>query len=155
MRFIPWVLLAAASGVLPPLLQAGGSGVRAWFVGGTVAQLPGKAEAKIELTDPDNFIIRAKKEQLAIPYSRIHTVEYGQRVNRRYAEAILISPVLLLSKSRKHFITLGYQDRDGKQQALVFRVSKGDIRPVLAGLEARSGRRVEYQDDNARNQGRD
>ena len=155
MRCPQWVLLALAGSLLPPLLQAGDAGVRAWFVGGTVAQLPGKAEAKIELTDADDFVIRGKTDLVEIPYSRIHTVEYGQRVNRRYAEAILISPVLLLSKSRKHFITLGYQDREGKQQALVFRVNKGDIRPVLASLEARTGRRVEYQDDEARHGGRD
>jgi hypothetical protein len=75
-------------------------------------------------------------------------------VSRRYAEAILISPVLLLSKSRKHFVTLGYQDEAGKQQALVLRVEKGDIRTVLASLEARTGRRIEYQDSEARKAGR-
>ena len=61
--------------------------------------------------------------------------------------------MLLLSKSRKHFVTVGYTDSEGRQQALVFRVSKGDIRTVLASLEARTGRRVEYQDDNARENG--
>jgi len=71
-------------------------------------------------------------------------------VSRRYAAAILISPVLLLSKSRKHFLTIGYTDPDGRQQALVLRVEKGDIRSVLAGLEARTGRRIEYQDAEAR-----
>jgi hypothetical protein len=45
---------------------------------------------------------------------------------------------------------MGYEDIEGKQQALVFRVEKGDIRSVLASLEARTGRRVEYQDDEAR-----
>ena len=81
-------------------------------------------------------------------------MEYGQNVSRRYAAAILISPMLLLSKSRKHFVTLGYVDAEGKQQALVFRVDKGDIRSVLTGLEARTGRRVEYQDDEARKAGK-
>jgi hypothetical protein len=57
---------------------------------------------------------------------------------------------LLLSKSRKHFVTLGYADSEGQQQALVFQVEKGDIRTVLASLEARTGRRIEYQDDEAR-----
>jgi hypothetical protein len=75
-------------------------------------------------------------------------------VSRRYAEAILLSPVFLLSKSRKHFVTVGYADADGKQQALVFRVEKGDIRSVLAALEARTGRRVEYQDQEARKAGK-
>jgi hypothetical protein len=58
--------------------------------------------------------------------------------------------VLLLSKSRKHFVTLGFVDSEGIQQALVLRVDKGDIRSMLASLEARSGRRVEYQDGEAR-----
>ena len=75
-------------------------------------------------------------------------------MSRRYAAALLISPLFLLSKSRKHFVTIGYTDRDGKQQALVFQVEKGDIRSVLTTLEARSGRRVEYQDEEARKTGR-
>jgi hypothetical protein len=36
----------------------------------------------------------------------------------------------------------------------VFRVDKGDIRSVLASLEARTGRRVEYQDQEARKAGK-
>jgi len=34
------------------------------------------------------------------------------------------------------------------------KVEKGDIRAVLAGLEARTGRRVEFQDDEARKAGK-
>jgi hypothetical protein len=63
--------------------------------------------------------------------------------------------VFLLSKSHKHFVTLGYVDAEGKQQAVVFRVHKGGIGAVLAGLEARTGRRVEYQDQEARKAGKD
>jgi len=33
-------------------------------------------------------------------------------------------------------------------------VEKGDIRLVLAGLEARTGRRVEFQDEEARKTGK-
>ena len=62
--------------------------------------------------------------------------------------------MLLLAKSRKHFLTIGYTDEADRQQAHVFRVGKGDIRSVLASLEARTGRRVEYQDDEARKAGR-
>jgi hypothetical protein len=36
----------------------------------------------------------------------------------------------------------------------VLRVDKGDIRSVLAGLEARTGRRVEFLDDEARKAGK-
>jgi hypothetical protein len=84
----------------------------------------------------------------------VNTLEYGQNVSRRYAAAVLISPILLLSKSRKHFVTLGYLDDEGKQQALVLRLEKGDVRSVLVSLEARTGRRVEFQDDEARKAGK-
>jgi len=36
----------------------------------------------------------------------------------------------------------------------VFQVGGKEIRPVLVCLEARSGRRVEYQDDEARKSGK-
>jgi hypothetical protein len=59
----------------------------------------------------------------------------------------------MLSKSRKHFLTVGYLGEDGKQQALVFRVDKNDIRATLANLEARTGLRIQYQDAEARKAG--
>jgi hypothetical protein len=37
---------------------------------------------------------------------------------------------------------------------MVFKVSKQDIRTVLVILEARTGRRVEFQDEDARKSGK-
>ena len=81
-------------------------------------------------------------------------MEYGQQVSRRIALAIVISPLILLSKSRKHFLTVGYTDDAGRQQALVFRIDKGDIRATLVSLEARTGLKVQYQDEEARKAGK-
>src|ERR1051325_3714353 len=119
-------------------LSAAEPGARVDLVGGT---LPVKSSARLDLTGTDALVFHGKTD-LRIDYRKVNTLEYGQNVSRRYAAAILISPVLLLSKSRKHFVTLGYVDSEGKQQAVVFRVQKGDIRSVLTGLEARTGRRV-------------
>ena len=113
-----------------------------------------KTAARLDLTAADSLSFQYGQGNLQIPYQRINTVEYGQNVSRRYAEAVLLSPVFLLSKSHKHFVTLGYVDAEGKQQAVVFRVDKGDIRAVLASLEARTGRRVEFQDQEARKAGK-
>jgi len=136
--------------VLSLAVTAAEPGVRTQFVGGTLAGVPVKSSARLDITGADALLLRAGTTELRIAYPRINTLEYGQNVSRRYAAAILISPVLLLSKSRKHFLTIGYVDTDGRQQALVLRVEKGDIRSVLAGLEARTGRRIEYQDAEAR-----
>jgi hypothetical protein len=132
---------------------AASPGFQAQFVGGTVAALS-KSGTRVDLTGSEALVFHCGKTDLRISYTRINTIEYGQNVSRRYAAAILISPILLLSKSRKHFVTLGYTDEDGNQQALVFRVGKGDIRVFLAGLEARTGRRVEFQDNEARKAGK-
>jgi len=129
---------------------AADGGVRAQFIGGTVPGLAAKSSASLNLTGSDAMMFSSGRVQLRIDYHKINTLEYGQTVSRRYAAAVLISPVLLLSKARKHFVTVGYVDADGNQQALVFRVEKGDIRTVLAALEARTGRRVEFQDEEAR-----
>ena len=67
---------------------------------------------------------------------------------------VVISPVLLLAKRRKHYLTIGYVDENGAQQALVFQVDKNDVRAALVGLEVKTGRRVEYQDDEARKAGK-
>ncbi len=87
---------------------------------------------------------------MKVPYERINLLEYGQKVDRRYLEAVLISPLLMLSKKRQHFLTIGFQDDDGQQQAMVFRVDKNDIRLALVALEARTGQQVRYQDEEAR-----
>ena len=140
--------------VLSLAATAAEPGVRAQIVGGTVPDLPAKSNARLDLSGAEALVLRCGKSELRIDYHRVNTLEYGQNVSRRYAAAILISPVLLLSKSRKHFVTLGYADAEGRQQAVVFRVDKGDIRPVLAGLEARTGRRFEYTDNEARKAGK-
>jgi hypothetical protein len=131
-------------------MAAAEPGFKVQFVGGTISGIAAKTNSRLELTGSETLLFRSGKTELGISYRKINTVEYGQSVSRRYAEAVLISPLLLLSKSRKHFVTIGYVDQDGKQQALVLRVEKSDIRSVLAGLEARTGRRIEYTDSEAR-----
>ena len=133
------LLLAAAAAWAQP-------GVHAQFLGGTLAGVEPKSSVRLDYSDSETLGLGAVR----IPYGRINSMEYGQTVSRRYAAAVLISPVLLLSKSRKHFLTLGYVDQENRQQAVVLRIEKGDIRGVLSGLEARTGRRIEYQDDEAR-----
>jgi hypothetical protein len=148
------VLLLWLGTLLPISAPAGEPGFSAHFVGGTVPGVSPGSHFRIDLTSPEALMLRYQKVEFRIDYRKVQAVEYGQNVNRRYVEAILISPLLLLAKSRKHYVTVEYLDEAGHQQALVFRVGKGDIRSVLASLEARTGRRVEYQDNEARKSGR-
>ena len=134
---------------------AGQTGFKAQLAGGTLTGIGAKSDVRLDVSGADDLVLASAKSEFRVPYRKVNSIEYGQTVSRRYAAAILISPRLLLSKSRKHFITLGFVDADDRQQALVVRVDKGDIRPALAALAARTGRRVEYQDAEARKAGQD
>ena len=124
------------------------------YVGGTASNLDSGNTGSIELGDDHYLAFYCKQAQVRVRYDRVNLIEYGQKVDRRLAMAVIISPVFLLSKKRQHFLTVGYTDDGGSQQALVFRVDKNGIRPTLVSLEARTGLKVQYQDEEARKAGR-
>jgi hypothetical protein len=140
--------------VLSPLLKAGDIGSRVLYVGGTVPGVRSKSDLRIDLLQDDALKVSAKGSSFLVPYKDVNTLEYGMRVSRRYVEAVLISPLFLVAKKKTHFLTIGYTDQEGRQQAMILQVGKEEIRPLLVSLEARTGRRVEYQDEEARKAGK-
>lgn len=129
-------------------------GGRVEYIGGTIAQITPGCDGTVQAMDEEYFVFYSKKASWRVPYERINLIEYGQKVDRRYVAAVLVSPLFLLAKKRQHFLTVGYSDEQGHQQAMIFKVSKDDIRAVLVVLEARTGRKVEFQDDDARKAGK-
>jgi hypothetical protein len=119
-------------------------------MGGTLPMLRTGMNGEVLTGTPDAFVFVASSGTVRIPYDKINLIEYGQDVGRRVVLAWVISPIFLLLKSRKHFITVGFQDAEGRQQALVLRLDKRIVRSTLATIEARSGRTWTYQDQDAR-----
>ncbi len=144
------LMLTAAIGCV----SAGEKGSEAEYLGGTLEGLKAKTDGRIKTTDPQSFVFETKVTAVRVPYERINQIEYGQKVDRRLIEAALLSPLFLLSKKRAHFLTVGFETEDGRQEAMLFRVQKGEIRTVLVSLEARTGRKVAYQDEEARKAGK-
>jgi hypothetical protein len=152
--------------VMNSVAWAGIGSKKAAYQGGTTKDkdFPGAKEA-VEgiLNTSDETELRFEcdfnkaKKVITIPYQQIVDIEYGQKAGRRVgaavATAVLISPVglfLLFSKKRKHFVTIGYKDNDGKEQVAVFELGKDIVRTTLAVLETRSGKKIEYQDEEAK-----
>ena len=129
-------------------------GCRAEYVGGTILQIPAGCNGSVQALDAQFFVFYSGKASWRVPYDKINLLEYGEKVNRRYIAALLISPLFLFATKRQHFLTVGYSDEDDRQQAMIFKVGKDDIRVMLVSLEARTGRKVEYQDDDARRSGK-
>lgn len=130
---------------------------KAEYVGGTVAAIQEKAEGNLDTTTEAQLVFtpeRGKGPSLMIPYASITGLEYGQKAGRRVGAAILVNPLLLFSKKRKHFFTIGFKDKDDKEQAIVLELGKDIVRTTLTIIETRSGQKIEYQDDEARKAGR-
>lgn len=147
------ILAIALVSCCVPASFAGTPGSRVEYIGGTIAGAK-KSEARIEVSGSDSLSLNIHKNPILIPWKDVTTLEYGLRVSRRYVEAVLISPIFLISKKKSHFVTIGFTDADGGRQAVVLEVSKDDIRSLLVSLEARTGLRVEYQDEEARKAGK-
>jgi hypothetical protein len=148
-----WLVTAILFTLSPPL-EAGDTGSKVLYIGGTVAGVTNKTSARIETLQEDSLTLTTRNNSLLIPYKDVNTLEYGLRVSRRYVEAALINPLFLMGKKKVHFLTIGYSDAEGRQQAMVLQVGSGEIRGLLVSLEARTGRRIEYQDEDARKAGR-
>lgn len=151
MRHIPIFLML---GIACGCVIAGGFGFKAEYLGGTLPTLAPNTGGTILTTDPISFIFKTKHATIRVPFDRIHQIEYGQKVDRRVLEAFLLSPLFVLSKKRAHFVSIGFEGEDGRLEALVLRVDKKAVRTVLVSLEARSGRKITFQDEEARRAGK-
>lgn len=121
----------------------------AMYVGGTIAGLEEKTEGKLSTSSPAALTFQAKYgTPISIPYKSVTSLEYGQKAGRRVGVAVLVSPLALFSKKRKHYLTLTYA-ANGAEQAAVFELGKDIVRTTLTVLEVRTGKDVEYQDGEA------
>jgi hypothetical protein len=136
------------------LAWAGLGSDKAMYVGGTVSKLKDGTEGTASAKDEKVFVFEYAGGKLEVPYDRVDDLEYGQKAGRRLGVAIAVTWVALFSKKRKHFLTIGFRDENDKQQAAVFELGKNTVRVTLASLEARTGRKVDFEDDEARKSGR-
>lgn len=126
---------------------------QAKYMGGTTKTIAENAEGPIDLTNEKRLTFIPKNSViLEIPWDRVSQLEYGQKVARRWRSAILLSPLALFHKARKHFVTITYRDKDKTEQAVVLEFDNDDIRMVLASLKARTLQTIVYQDEEAKKQ---
>jgi hypothetical protein len=120
------------------------------YAGGTIGSIPQDTEGEVEATDGKVLRFKSKKGTFEIPYESITSLEYGQKAGRRIGVAIMVSPFALLSKKRKHYLSIGYKDGNDASQGVVFELSKKLPRLIITVLEARSGVKCEYESEEAR-----
>ena len=147
LSFFAVVSLANATS---PAVLAGTPSKKAVYRGGTLSEPKPGVAGTVDTTERDDFVFQHRSGLFRIPYTRVNALEYGQKAGRRVGLAIALSPAFLLSRKRKHYVTISFLDEKGEQQAAVFELGKKIVRTTLAGLEARTGIAVQYQDEQAR-----
>lgn len=126
------------------------SGKEVMYVGGTIANLPEATIGSVDTTNDKVLIFRSSKGSFEIPYENVTSLEYGQKAGRRVAVAIVISVWALFSKKRKHFLTIGFNDANDKPQGVVLEIPKGTAKAMITVIEVRSGKKVEYESEEAK-----
>ena len=122
----------------------------AMYIGGTIPNLPEGTIGQLDSSSDKHFVFNSPKGGFKIPYEDITSLEYGQKAGRRLGVAITLTILALLSKKRKHFLTIGYTDENDKPQGVVIEVPKGTAKSFITILEVRSGKKVEYESEEAR-----
>lgn len=93
------------------------------------------------------FLSTGGSVPLRVKYEAIKSMLYERAAKPRYAAAILVSPLFLFSKSKKHYLTIQYTDAVGTGQYALIRLNKGNFREALAAVEAETGKKVERTEE--------
>ncbi len=118
------------------------------YDGGSLPDAKAGADMKLYIVGNNVRIMKDKTEVALIPASAITEISYGQDVHRRVGAAIGVAvfslgigALLALSKSKKHFVGLTWDD-GGKKGGFAFQADKNDYRGLLAGLEGITGKKA-------------
>jgi len=100
-------------------------------------------------TTAKNIEFREKKSgtDFSIPYGSIKSLLYERASKPRYAEGILLAWPLLLTKSKKHYLTIQFSDASGNGKYAILHLDKSNYQSILAEAEAQTGKKVERSEE--------
>jgi len=138
--------------MFPLSVFAGDNGYKVAYDGGSLQNAKAGTNMKLYIDGNNIKITRDSAEVVTIPSAAVTELSYGQDVHRRVGAAIGVAVVslgigalLALTKSKKHFIGITWDDA-GKKGGLAFQADKNDYRGLLAGLEGVTGKKAVNSD---------
>ena len=100
-----------------------------------------KDKKAVEFQDTKGQII------VTIPYDKIKSLLYEKTSRPRYAEAILISPFFLFSKTKRHFLSIQYTDANGAGAFCMLHMDKSNDSDIANTAEAETGKSIERTEE--------
>lgn len=117
----------------------------ATYLGGTVGLYSGTAGTLS--TDGQDLLVFTpafKPLNLQISYKAITAMEYGPQAGQRVPVSVVVS------KKNGQCLTVNWKDDSGTEQSIVFDLSHDVVSATLASLEMKSGKAIQYQNNDAR-----
>lgn len=134
--------------LFPICAVAGDNGYKIGYDGGSIQGVKAGTDMKLFIDGANIRIMKDKTEIAVIPATAVTEISYGQDVHRRVGAAIGVAvfslgigALLALSKSKKHYVGLTWDD-SGKKGGCAFQADKNDYRGLLAGLEGVTGKKA-------------
>lgn len=134
--------------LIPTMAFAADNGYKIIYDGGSIPDLKAGKDLHLTVTSEAIVLMDGKTQVLSVPPSAVTEISYGQDVHRRVGAAIGLAvfslglgALMLLSKSKKHYVGLTWVDGD-KKGGFAMQCDKSDYRGVLAGLEGVTGKKA-------------
>lgn len=93
------------------------------------------------------FLQESGSPAVSIKYNTIKSLTYEKASKPRYAAAVLVSPLFLLSHGKKHYLTIQYAGENAQGQYAIVRLDKSNAREAVACAEAQTGIKVEQVEE--------
>jgi len=100
-----------------------------------------KEKKIVEFQDAKGQII------VTIPYDKIKSLLYEKTSRPRYAEAILVSPFFLFSKTKRHFLSIQYADANEAGAFCMLHMDKSNAIDIVNTAEAETGKHIERTEE--------
>ncbi len=136
------------------LLGVGSVGAESTFQKSQMYVVEGKKMMlrNVTLTFNDSALLirpagKATFAERTIPYTRVKNAVYEFSSERRWGAAVIVSPLFLLSKSKKHWFTLvckAEKEADAEEE-VVFRLDKSNYANILDTFEKSSGTKIRME----------
>jgi hypothetical protein len=142
-------VLTAASGAQSPEMSFEKLELRTSFGGAQEGQ-KGRllvSANRIQFTAKDG-----KTAYFSIPSHAVTDLFYSRVSGRRIKTAVFVSPLLLFSKGKKHYMTISFDNGDNLVGAVEFRLDKSNYRGILHAVESVSGVTLEFDQEGIKDE---
>jgi hypothetical protein len=130
------------------VFAADANSYKVMYDGGSLQNIKAGTDVQLIIEQDKVRIMHGKEEIAGIPAASITEISYGQDVHRRVGAAIGLAVIslgigalMLLAKSKKHYVGLTWTDGD-KKGGFAMQCDKNDYRGELAGLEGITGKKA-------------